>query len=147
MFFTFGTSFDTEGPGLSARIICILCPPPRGRNAIIKTRTPMPPTQWVKQRHILMDFGNDSTAAKMLDPVVVKPETDSKSASIKELVAPVKRKGSAPKRLKTIQLSATITKPSRAYSAVLLGFLYVNSTPTPQDISITKRKPKAALSR
>jgi len=43
--------------------------------------------------------------------VVVKPETVSNNASKKFGISPDKRKGNEPKRLITIQLSATITKP------------------------------------
>ena len=43
--FTFGTSFPTEGPGLSALIRFILEPPPRGIIASRNTRTPIPPSQ------------------------------------------------------------------------------------------------------
>ena len=80
----------------------------------MKTSTPIPPTQCVKLRHIIIDFGSDSTSVKMLAPVVVKPETVSNKASINEPVASENIKGSAPKRLSVIQLSATITKPSFA---------------------------------
>ena len=71
---TLGTSFETEGPGLSAFIMCIFPPPLSGMNAMIKTRTPIPPTQWVKLRHIRNDFGSASTSENILAPVVVNPD-------------------------------------------------------------------------
>ena len=111
--FTLGTSLLTDGPGLSAFIMWIFCPPLRGINAIMNTRTPIPPTQWVKLRQMSIAFGRCSTSARMLAPVVVKPETVSKSASVKLGIAPENTKGRQPKRLSTIQLIETITKPSR----------------------------------
>ena len=43
-----------------------------------------------------MLLGRASTSAKMLEPVVVKPETDSKRALTKSVVAPLKIKGVDP---------------------------------------------------
>ena len=45
----------------------------------------------------------------MLAPVVVKPDTVSKSASIYDGMAPLMTNGTAPTRLITIQLKATET--------------------------------------
>ena len=111
---TLGTSLLTVGPGLSAFIMCILCAPLNGKNAIMNTRTPIPPTQCVKQRHILMDFGRFSTVENIVEPVVENPDADSKSASIYVSVTPENINGSAPKVLNAIQQSETITKPSLA---------------------------------
>ena len=49
---TRGTSLLTEGPGLSAFMMCIFRPPESGTNAMMKTSTPIPPTQCVKLRRI-----------------------------------------------------------------------------------------------
>ena len=46
------------------------------------TSTPMPPTQWVKLRQNRPPRLRGSTAVRMEAPVVVKPETVSKKASI-----------------------------------------------------------------
>ena len=72
----------------------------------------MPPIQWVKLRQIRIHFGSDSTSGKILAPVVVKPETVSNRASITLVMLPLKRKGRDPMILRTIQLRATVTKPS-----------------------------------
>ena len=48
----------------------------------MKTRTPMPPTQWVKSRQNMQPRLMSSTFSRMLAPVVVKPETVSNRASI-----------------------------------------------------------------
>ncbi len=82
--------------------------------ASINTSTPMPPTQWVKLRHISMDGDKPSTLLRMLAPVVVNPEMVSNSASIREGISPLIQKGRAPKKLKTTQIRATATNPSLA---------------------------------
>ena len=46
----------------------------------MKTRTPMPPTQWVKSRQNMQPRLMASTSVRMLEPVVVKPETVSNRA-------------------------------------------------------------------
>ena len=57
----------------------------------------------------------------MLAPVVVKPETVSKNASVYEGISPLMQNGSAPKADMSAHESATITKPSRAYMTFDLG--------------------------
>ena len=79
---TLGTNFETDGPGLSARIRCILELSERGMTAIINTSTPIPPIQWVKQRQKAVPRESFSTSLKILEPVVVKPEIVSNNASI-----------------------------------------------------------------
>ena len=59
-----------------------------------------------------MPRGKREGAEKMVAPVVVRPETVSKKASIKSQLR-LKKYGSAPNRPSTIQHSATQTKPSR----------------------------------
>ena len=80
---TFGTNLPTVGPGLSAFIRYMEYPSVRGRIAIIKTRIPMPPPQWVKQRQnsTLLYIRSMASPLRMLAPVVVKPETVSNTAS------------------------------------------------------------------
>ncbi len=56
-----------------------------------RTMIPMPPSHWVRLRQRRTPFGSPSTALKMLEPVVVKPETLSKKASVKPGIAPVRR--------------------------------------------------------
>ena len=73
----------------------------------------MPPIQCVKLRQKISDFGSASTSLKIDAPVVVKPETVSKSASSKFGIAPVRKKGNEPKKLKTIQARPTEIRPSR----------------------------------
>ena len=111
---TFGTSLPTDGPGLSAFISCMLLPPTSGRTASRNTRMPMPPIQWEKQRHILVQWLSSSTLSTTLAPVVVKPETISNIASTKDGISPVSMNGTQPNALIKIQPSAVQTKPSLA---------------------------------
>ena len=112
MCLTFGTSLPTEGPGLSARIRFMLEPPLNGMTASRKTRTPMPPIQWVKLRQNSAQWDSASTSLRMLEPVVVNPEMVSNSASVKEGISPLIQKGRQPYKLITIQLKAVAMQPS-----------------------------------
>ncbi|MPM72681.1 hypothetical protein SDC9_119657 [bioreactor metagenome] len=127
--FVLGTSLPTDGPGLSARIRCMLCPPAIGKTARINTNTPIPPIQWVKLRQKRLHLESTSTSLSTLAPVVVKPDMVSNSASIKLGISPFKTNGIAPTILITIQLNATVTKPSRAKNTWLSGFLCVTIKP------------------
>ena len=46
--------------------------------ASVRTMIPMPPSQWVSARQNRTLFGSTSTRARMVEPVVVKPDMDSK---------------------------------------------------------------------
>ena len=106
---TLGTSFPTEGPGLSARIRYILEAPASGSSAIMKTSTPIPPIQWEKLRHIRTERGRISTSPRIVAPVVVNPDTISKSASTGLGKQPLKYRGMAPQILSMTQQTATLT--------------------------------------
>ena len=112
-----GTSLPTEGPGLSARRICRVKPsflPDSGTIAIRNTSTPMPPTQWLKLRQYRMPRDRLSTSGRILEPVVVKPDTISNSASINDGIPPEIQNGRQPRIDITIQVSPVSTRPSRA---------------------------------
>ena len=79
-----GTNLPGVGPGLSALKICTVEPFILGITASTKTRTPMPPIQWVKLRQKIRPLGTISTLGRMVEPVVVKPETVSKKQSTNE---------------------------------------------------------------
>ena len=98
----------------------------------IKTRTPIPPIQWVKLLQMSMQRGRTSTSLSMLAPVVVKPETVSKRASMGLGIVLLMTKGMLPIRLKVIQLKATVTKPSRLWKTWFCGFLRVRAIPMTQ---------------
>ena len=80
-----GTILFTVGPGLSARRMCSVkpsAPPLVGMMASRNTSTPMPPIQWLKLRQNSSACPSASTSERMEAPVVVKPDTISKSASM-----------------------------------------------------------------
>jgi hypothetical protein len=52
-----------------------------GTIAIAKTMMPMPPSHWVRARQSSRERGASSMCSITVDPVVVKPDTASKSAS------------------------------------------------------------------
>ena len=129
----------TVGPGTSARIRCISLPDfasALGSTAKTKTKTPIPPNQWVRLRQKRIPLSKTSTSAITEAPVVVKPETLSNKASVKVGVEPLITKGSAPKRAKTIQQSPTQAKPSLDLSALFLGGRRVRQSPTPKSTAI-----------
>ena len=127
--FTCGTSLSTDGPGLSAFIRFMVELPVSGSSAIINTSTPIPPIQCVKLLQNRPELLMASTSVRILAPVVVKPDIVSNSASIYDGMSPVSTNGTAPAALRTIQLSATLTKPSLVYSLGCSSFLLHNMNP------------------
>ena len=85
-----------------------------GRMAITKTRTPIPPTQCVKERQKRSPWLIRSTSVRIEAPVVVKPLTVSKKASTKEGISRLKKKGRAPTSDISSHASDTMAKPSLA---------------------------------
>ena len=75
---------------------------------------PIPPMQCVKLRQNSRQCGICSTSGKILEPVVVNPDTVSNRASTGFVMDPLKRNGMEPMILMTIQLKATVTEPSLA---------------------------------
>ena len=87
-------------------------PPLREIMASRNTSTPIPPIQWVKLRQNNAVWESTSTFSRMLAPVVVKPDTVSNSASVRDGISFDNQNGRAPKKLIKIQLSAVVTQPS-----------------------------------
>jgi hypothetical protein len=58
-------------------------PPTRRRARIVSASTmiPMPPSHWVNWRHMSIELFSAGMSVRTLEPVVVKPDIDSKSAS------------------------------------------------------------------
>ena len=52
--------------------------PKKGSRAAVRISTPIPPSQWVKDRQNSSPMGSPSMAVRMVAPVVVKPEMVSK---------------------------------------------------------------------
>ena len=75
-------------------------------------RMPSPPSQCVKQRQKSMPFGRISMLESTDDPVVERPEADSKKASIKFGIVPDITYGSDDIAEAAIQQNETIRKPS-----------------------------------
>ena len=69
---------------------------------------PIPPSHCVKQRQMFTLWGSDSTSRITLAPVVVKPDIDSKKASVKLLAAPHNRNAMPEKTENHTQMEATI---------------------------------------
>ena len=59
----------------------ILVDPIDGRTTRTNITTPTPPNQWVEARQKRSPRGSASTLLRLVDPVVVKPETASNHAS------------------------------------------------------------------
>ena len=81
-----------------------------------KTMTmPKPPSHWLKLRQKAMAAGMESICSAVItvEPVVVRPETDSKKASTGDVMVPSKRNGSAPATPPTSHASPTVASPSR----------------------------------
>jgi hypothetical protein len=67
----------------------------------------------VNERQNNMERGSASTSVKIDDPVVLKPDADSKKASKNPGISPEIMNGAAPTADAVNQLTATIKKPSR----------------------------------
>ena len=116
--------------------------------AMTKTSTPMPPIQWVKLRQKSRPWLMISTLSRMVAPVVVKPLTVSKNASIKTGISRLMTKGSAPKKETAIHASATMTSPSFENSVRSFGRRVRQiSPPTASVMPIVMRNAQAHVSR
>ena len=62
-----------------------------GSSVCIKTRMPMPPIHWAKERHSRKARGRSPIFKKTVAPVVVKADTDSKNAEKGECSSPAIR--------------------------------------------------------
>ena len=82
VFLAFGTSLSASGPGISARMSGIEFSSSSEVIMRTKTSTPMPPIQWVRHRQKLIPIGRLSISWRIVEPVVVNPDTVSKKASI-----------------------------------------------------------------
>ena len=100
---------------------------------------PMPPSQWLNWRQKSIEWSSASTSVSTVAPVAVKPETDSKYASIgfESCDRPPSRYGSIPKTGTSSQISPTTRKPSRGPTAApLLGpVIWSSRRPAPAVIA------------
>ena len=84
------------------------CMPPTlscGRMATAMTMMPIPPNHCSKARHRRMPGAARSRSVSTVAPVVVIPDMDSNTASVKDRLRSAKAKGRAPKMAMTSQLS------------------------------------------
>ena len=100
------------GPGTSDLNRCLAPTPRIGNTAMNSTTMPMPPTQWVRQRHRLVARDRPSTSATTVPPEVVKPETASKTAAIGSGIEPSSTIGSPPTTPSRIHVNATVPSAS-----------------------------------
>src|SRR5690554_1314494 len=110
-----GTIFSICGPVVSALRIFMLFKFVVGRKARTKTKIPIPPIQFVKERQKSNPLLKLSTLSNIEAPVVVKPDTVSKKAFMKLGISPLMIKGSDPNKLIIIHDRLTIANPSIAY--------------------------------
>ena len=108
-----GLSFSDRSE-LSIWKSCI--PPTRiiGNNASAVTMIPIPPSHCMMDRHNSNPGGNWSSPDRMVDPVVVRPETVSNTASQKLISSDEYQSGNAPVTLTAIQDTTVRTYPCRA---------------------------------
>ena len=59
---------------------------------------PIPPTQCVRLLQKRIEYGNISTSFIIEEPVVEKPDVDSKNASINDGIVPLRRYGKDPSK-------------------------------------------------
>ena len=78
VFVIFGIILLNVGPVSSAAATAWPSKPSAGRRAMAIKRMPSPPSQCVKQRQKSMPFGRISMLESTDDPVVERPEADSK---------------------------------------------------------------------
>ena len=95
------------GPVASAANTLTLPPTSDGRMAMVKNTIPKPPIHCVSDRQNRMPCGSTSTSSMMEAPVVVKPDVDSKKASVMLVMLPCIRKGNMPKNEKITHAAVT----------------------------------------
>ena len=84
-----------------------------GMTARVKSMIPMPPIHCIMARQICMPWLMFSIESSTDAPVVVKPDMDSKKASLTDTGVELKMNGIMPKIEKTIQTIDVSRNPSR----------------------------------
>src|SRR5690554_4875113 len=124
-----GVNLSGDGPGLSALKICSPPTPNDGKIARVKTRIPIPPSQWAKDRQNKTPLGRLSTSGITVEPVVVRLEVASKKASARLGTLPERTKGKAAKKDVSVQPKVTIKIASRALRREDLDFTLARNRP------------------
>ena len=89
------------------------CMPPTlsiGKMATAMTMIPMPPTHCSSARHIRMPGGALSRPTMTVEPVVVRPDMASNTASVKLSCRSEKANGKAAKNVSATQVTVVMTK-------------------------------------
>lgn len=81
----------------------------------MKTTIPTPPIKWVDERQKSNPLGSVSTSVRIVAPVVVKPDTDSKKAFAKVKFPPHIRYGSIPNMHERSHAKMVIANPSAIF--------------------------------
>ncbi len=134
------SNFPNTGPGTSAFMMKTSSDCMRGMTAKAKTKIPMPPIRWVKERQKSCECSNSCGADKTEAPVVVKPEAASKNASTIEGMERLMTKGRLPKKDNASHVMPTTTRPSRMKKSGFLGLLKERAVPKSKAIAIGIKK-------
>lgn len=86
-----------------------------GRTRRVNTTIPTPPIKCVDERQKRIPLGRDSTSVRMVAPVVVKPDTDSKKAFVNVKFPPHIRYGSIPNIQESNHANIVMAKPSAIF--------------------------------
>jgi hypothetical protein len=92
-------------------------------------RMPIPPIQWVDDLQNNKPGGRASMLVKMVEPVVVYPDTLSNQALVNVNSPPHRMYGSIPTKQESSQLLTTMTKPSLLVISVVGGTKIMGKTP------------------
>lgn len=131
----FGVSLVSVGPGVSAATAWFPSMLIAGSSATVNIRIPIPPIQWVNERHKSMLFGRISTSGTAVAPVVVNPDTASKNALAGFGIAPVKIYGRQPKIQQRVQDTTTINEPSLIFKRGESGVIRPNINPPVEKVN------------
>ncbi len=105
----------------------------KGIIAITRTITPIPPIQCVSARQNKILLGRTSISVKIDEPVVVKPEIDSKKASVNVEIECAKRYGKVPNTPRASQLNVTISTLSLSVGSILRCIRVIKFRTTPDE--------------
>ncbi len=124
------------------------CMPPTRRNgstAMLMPMMPMPPRPWVSARHRSSPGGSASSPTITVEPVVVRPETLSNTASVMESRVTPNMKGRAAKALTRIQ-ARLVSRKSWRVLKLRLGVQLVSTRTTPKNSVSVAEAPKTIQS-
>ena len=117
-FAVLGISFSVESE-LSNLNNCIPPTPRLGRIETALTIIPIPPSHCKRLRQTIIPSEVFSRSSIIVEPVVVKPDTDSKKALVIPVTFVERRKGTEEKIDKTIQLKVTRRKALFVFNSLL----------------------------